>query len=471
MTDAVVVGAGPNGLAAAVALAQHGIGVTVLEAADEVGGGTRTAELTVPGVLHDVCSAIHPFGVASPFLSSLPLAEHGLVWRWPEVDLAHPLDDGTAAVMHRSLDLTAAGLGADGRRWRRTFGPVAEAFDEVSADILGPLLQLPSHPVHTARFGLRAGLPASVLWRRFAGEPARALFAGCAAHAFQPLDALGTAGVGTMLVAAGHRHGWPVAEGGSQAITRALAGLLESLGGVVRPGVTVRTAADLPPARVTLLDTTPAAAAAILGDRLPARQRRAYRRFRHGPGAWKVDLAVRGGIPWAAPEARRAGSLHLGGTAAEIARAEAEVIAGRMPERPFVLVGQQYLADPTRSVGDVHPVWAYAHVPHGYDGDATEAVLAQVERFAPGFRDTVVDVHVTTPAGYAAYNRNDVGGDITGGANSLGQLLARPVLSPNPYATGVPGTYLCSASTPPGAGVHGMCGWQAAQRALRHLRG
>jgi phytoene dehydrogenase-like protein len=466
VTDAVVVGAGPNGLAAAVALAQQGFSVTVLESADEVGGGTRTAQLTLPGV----CSGIHPFGVASPFLASLPLAEHGLVWRWPEVDLAHPLDDGTAAVLHRSLDVTAEGLGRDGPRWRRTFGPVAEAFDRVSSDVLGPLLHVPAHPLAMARFGLRAGLPASVLWRRFAGEPARALFAGCAAHAFQPLSGLGTAGVGTMLVAAGHRHGWPVAEGGSQAITRALCSLLLSMGGVVETGVTVRSTADLPPARVTLFDTTPAALAAILGDRLPARKSRAYRRFRHGPGAYKVDLAVRGGIPWTAPEARRAGSLHLGGTAAEIARAEKEVCAGRMPERPFVLVGQQYLADPTRSVGDVHPVWAYAHVPHGWAGDATEAVLAQIERFAPGFRDTVVGVHVTTPADYAAYDLNDVGGDIAGGANSLRQLVARPVLSPNPYATGVPGVYLCSASTPPGAGVHGMCGWQAARRALAYLQ-
>lgn len=469
MTDAVVVGAGPNGLAAAVALAQRGLAVTVLEAADEVGGGTRTAELTEPGLLHDVCSAFHPFGVGSPYLSSLPLEDHGLVWRWPEVDLAHPLDDGTAAVLQGSVERTGQGLGRDAARWRRTFGPLVDAFDEVREDVLAPLLRVPAHPLLMARFGLRAGLPASWLWRQFATEQAKALFAGCAAHAFQPLTGPGSAGVGVTLVAAAHRYGWPVAEGGSAAITRALASLLVSLGGEVRTGVTVRSAADLPPAHVTLLDTTPAAAADILGDRLPARRARAYRRFRFGPAAYKVDLAVRGGVPWVAPEARRAGTLHLGGTAAEVAAVEAEVCAGRMPERPFVLVGQQYLADPTRSAAGVHPVWAYAHVPHGYDGDATEAVLSQIERFAPGFRDTVVGMHVTTPKGFAAYNANDVGGDIAGGANSLPQLVARPVLSPNPYATGVPGVYLCSASTPPGGGVHGMCGWQAAQRALAYL--
>lgn len=458
MTTAVVVGSGPNGLAAAVALAGRGVDVTVLEAADSVGGGTRTAELTVPGLLHDVCSAIHPFGIASPYLSSLPLAEHGLVWKWPSVDLAHPLDDGTAAVMMRSIADTARDLRSDGPAWRRTFGPVVDAFDRITPDVLGPLLRVPAHPLLMARFGLRAGLPASVLWRRFQGPHARALFAGNAAHAFTRLDRPATAGVGVMLVGAGHRHGWPVAEGGSQAITRALASLLTSLGGRVRTGVTVT---DLPDADVVLLDTTPQAAARIAG--LPGR----YRRFRFGPGVFKVDLAVRGGIPWRAEACRRAGSLHLGGTAEEVAAGEAEIVAGRMPERPFVLVGQQYLCDPSRSVGDLHPVWAYAHVPAGWSGDATEAVLGQIERFAPGARDVIEAVHVMSPADYEAYNANDVGGDIAGGANSLGQLIARPrALRPYDVA---PGVFLCSASTPPGAGVHGMGGFHAAQRALAHL--
>jgi phytoene dehydrogenase-like protein len=469
MTRAVVVGSGPNGLAAAVALAQRGHQVTVLEAHDQIGGGTRTAELTVPGLQHDVCSAVHPFGIASPYLSSLPLADHGLVWRWPEVDLAHPLDDGTAAVMVRSIDDTAGGLGSDGERWRQLFGPLVDAFDELATDVLGPLLRVPSHPVLMAKFGLRAGLPATVLVRRFATEPARALFTGSAAHAFRPLNRPATAGVGVMLVAAGHRYGWPVAEGGSQAITSALASLLRSLGGTVETGVTVRSLADLPSWDAVLFDTTPAALADIVGDRLPSRRARAYRRFRHGPGAYKVDLAVRGGIPWTAEACRRAGTVHVGGDTSDIAAAEAAVSRGSMPRRPFVLVGQQHVADPTRSVGDVHPVWAYAHVPHGYRGDVTEALLDQLERFAPGTRERVVGSHVMTPADLAAYNANDVGGDIAGGENSLPQLLARPVLARDPYATGIPGVFLCSASTPPGAGVHGMCGWHAARRAQAYL--
>lgn len=471
MIDAVVVGSGPNGLAAAVALAQEGYQVTVLEGANEIGGGTRTAELTVPGVLHDVCSALHPFGVASPFLSSLPLAEHGLVWRWPEIDLAHPLDDGTAAVLYRSIDSTAAALGADGEAWRRTFGPLSSSLDEFAPDVLGPLLRVPAHPLLTAQFGLRAGLPASVLWSRFAGAHAKALFAGCAAHLMRPLNRPASASVGTMLVAAGHRYGWPVAEGGSQAITRALSSLLISQGGTIQTGTVVRSLAELPVSRVTLFDTSPRALADILGDRLGAARAKAYRRFRHGPGAFKVDLAVRGGIPWTASESRQAGALHLGGTAEEVAHVEAEVCVGRMPERPVVLVGQQYLADPTRSAGDIHPIWAYAHVPAGYTGDATEVVLSQIERFAPGFRDTIVGQHVTTPTDYARYNANFVGGDVVGGANTLRQLVARPLLRRNPYETGIPGVYLCSASTPPGGGVHGMCGWQAAQHALSFLQG
>ncbi|MCU1622491.1 MAG: putative dehydrogenase [Frankiales bacterium] len=461
MTTAVVVGAGPNGLAAAVVLAQRGLDVTVLEAADEIGGGTRSAELTVPGLSHDVCSAIHPFGIASPYLRTLPLSDHGLVWQWPEVDLAHPLDDGTAAVMVRSITDTATGLGADGPRWQRTFGPLVDRFETLAPDVLGPLLRMPSHPLLMARFGLRAALPASWLWRRFEGAQAKALFAGNAAHAFVPLTGPATSGVGVMLVGAGHHYGWPVAAGGSHAITKALASLLVSLGGRIETGVLV---SSLPDAEVVLLDTSPSAATRIA--RLPERT---YAHFRHGPGAFKVDLAVRGGIPWTDEVCRRAGALHLGGTAEEVAFAEAEISAGRMPARPFVLVGQQYLCDPSRSVGDLHPVWTYAHVPAGYDGDATEAVIAQIERFAPGVRDCIEATAVRTPADLAAENANLVGGDIAGGANSLRQLIGRPRIARNPYATGVPGVFLCSASTPPGAGVHGMAGWHAAQRALTYL--
>lgn len=467
--DAVVVGSGPNGLSAAVALASAGLAVTVLESADTIGGGTRTAQLTVPGVDHDVCSAVHPLGVASPWLATLGLAGHGLVWRWPDIGLAHPLDDGTAATQVTSVGDTAAGLGVDGPAWSRTFGPLADRFGDITADTLGPLLRVPRHPLALARFGLRAALPASVLIRRFRTEAARALFIGSAAHLVQPLTRPVSASVGVMLTTAGHAVGWPVAQGGSAAIADALASLLGSLGGTIHTGVTVGSLADLPPHRVALFDTSPTALAAIAGDRLAPRQARAYRRWRYGPAAYKVDLAVDGGVPWTAEACRRAGTVHVGGTAAEIIAAEAEVAAGRMPARPFVLVAQQYLADPSRSAGDIHPVWAYAHVPAGFTGDATDAVLGQIERFAPGVRDRIVGMHVTGPVGLERYNANYVGGDIATGANSLRQLVARPVASTDPYATGIDGVYLCSAATPPGAGVHGMCGVHAARRALRHL--
>jgi len=467
--DAVVVGAGPNGLAAAVALAQAGHSVTVLEGADTIGGGTRSEELTVPGVIHDLCSAVHPFGVASPFLTSLPLAEHGLTWCYPEIDLAHPLDDGSAGVMVRDLDETCAGLGADGQAWRRTFAPLVDNFDQIAGDVLGPLVRWPDHPFRMAGFGLRAGLPATVLARRFETPQARALFGGSAAHIFRPLNRPATAGVGVMLTAAGHRYGWPVAQGGSAAITSALASLLQSLGGTIETGTWVRSRADLPAARVTLFDTGPAALTEILGDELPGRTRRAYRRWKHGPAAYKVDLAVRGGVPWTNETARRAGTVHVGGTFEEIAEAEAAICAGRMPERPFILVAQQSLADPSRAAGGVHPVWAYAHVPAGWDGPGEQVVLDQLERFAPGLRERVVATSVRTPAGFEADNPNYVGGDIAGGANDLRQLVGKPRFSLDPYATGAPGIYLCSSATPPGAGVHGMCGYRAATRAMRHL--
>lgn len=468
-TDAVVVGSGPNGLAAAVRLAQAGLRVMVLEAAPTIGGGTRTEELTLPGLLHDVCSAVHPFALASPYLSTLPLADHGLVWRWPEVDLAHPLDDGTAGVLVRDLDETCRGLGVDGRAWRGVFGPLVRHFDALADDILGPILRWPDHPVQMGRFGLRAGLPATVLARRFRTPQAQALFAGSAAHAFRPLSRPVTASVGVMLTAAGHRHGWPVPQGGSAAITDALASLLTELGGEIVTGHAVRSTADLPTARITMLDTGPQAAAEILDDRLPRRRQRAYRRWRYGPGVFKVDLAVRGGVPWTAEAARRAGTVHVGGTLEEIAEAEAAVCRGEMPDRPFVLVAQQSLADPTRAADGVHPVWAYAHVPSRWEGDGETVVLDQIERFAPGLRERVVASAVRTPADHEAENANYVGGDIAGGANDLLQLVGRPRLAPDPYATGAPGVWLCSSSTPPGAGVHGMCGLRAAERALASL--
>jgi phytoene dehydrogenase-like protein len=465
----VVVGSGPNGLAAAVTLAQAGLSVTVLEAAATIGGGTRTTELTIPGVRHDVCSAIHPLGVASPFFATLPLAEHGLQWRWPPIDLAHPLDGDRAAVMQRSMDATTVGLGTDGDIWRHSFGPLAAGFATLAGELLQPLPHLPRHPIELARFGRRGALPATTFARRFSTEEARALFAGCAAHLIAPLRRPLSASVGTMLIAACHDSGWPVAAGGSAAITSALASYLRSLGGTIETGVRVTSLEDLPDTRVSLFDTSPGALRAIAGDQLPARIRRAFGCWRYGPAAFKVDLAIDGGIPWRAASCRDAGVVHVGGSLEEIVAAEAAVHRGVLPERPFVLVGQQYLADPTRSAGDIHPVWAYAHVPNGYPHDVSEVVIDQIERFAPGVRDRIVARHVMTPGDFESYNANYVGGDIAAGASDGWQLLRRPRLAADPYSTGIPGVYLCSAATPPGAGVHGMCGHHAAGSALRYL--
>ncbi|MBB6374690.1 phytoene dehydrogenase-like protein [Pseudonocardia eucalypti] len=470
MSTAVVVGGGPNGLAAAVALARAGVQVTVLEAADEVGGGARSGEAIVPGLLHDNCSAIHPMAVGSSFLASLDLSRYGLSWRLPEIDCVHPLDGGQAGVLHRSVDETAAGLGADGARWRALFKWPSARFDQLAEDIMRPLVGIPRHPLAMARFGAPTVLPASVFARLFRTERARALWGGVAAHAFRPLHLPMTSAIGVGIVTAGHRYGWPVAAGGSGTITSALAALLVDLGGKIETGVRVTGPAELPPADVTMFDLAPGAVADILGSRLPARAARAYRRYRHGPGAFKVDFAVSGGVPWTNPEARRAGTVHLGGPFEEIAATERDVCAGRMPERPFVLVGQQYLADPGRSVGDVHPVWSYAHVPNGYTGDATEAIIAQFERFAPGFRERVVGMAVRSVTEMAVYNPNYVGGDILTGANDIRKLVFGPRVSLSPYEVGVPGMYICSAATPPGPGAHGMCGANAAELALRHLR-
>lgn len=470
MTTAVVVGGGPNGLAAAALLAREGVQVTVLEAADEVGGGARTSEGVVPGLLHDHCSAIHPMAVGSAFYGELGLDRHGLEWRWPEIDCAHPLDSGGAGALYRSVEDTAAGLGRDGVRWRALFGRPSASYDRLAEDIMRPLLRVPRHPLTLARFGAPTVLPASLLARVFRDERARALFGGVAAHAFRPLHQPMSSAIGLGILTAGHRHGWAVAAGGSQRIADALASVLLEHGGKVETGVRVTELSQLPPADVTLFDLAPGAVADILGDRLPQRIAKAYRRFRHGPGAFKVDFAVQSGVPWTAEAPRRAGTVHLGGTLAEVAFTEREVNAGRMPERPFVLVGQQYLADPQRSVGDVHPVWAYAHVPHGYTGDATEAIVAQIERFAPGFRDRIIGTRVRTTAGFARYNANYVGGDIMTGAKTVPQLVFGPRATLRPYHAGVPGMFICSAATPPGPGAHGMCGVNAARAALRHLR-
>ena len=469
MSSAIVVGSGPNGLAAAARLARAGLDVTVLEASDTIGGGTRSSEMIVAGLVHDHCSAVHPLAAGSPFLAGLNLASRGLTWLQPEVDCAHPLDDGSAGVIYRSIDRTAEVLGRDGQRWRRVFEPMAAHFDALFADASQPVLRVPRHPVTLARFGAGAMLPATTLARVWKTEEAKALWAGVAAHAFSRLDRPMTSAVGLMLIVAGHAKGWVVAEGGSQAIAAALAADIERHGGRIETGVRVTSVADLPPSDVLMLDVSPSIAADLLGDRLPDRVARSYRRFRHGPGAFKVDFAIEDGVPWTAPAARQAGTVHLGGSLEEVVATEEAVVRGAMPDRPFVLVGQQYLVDPTRSVGNIHPLWTYAHVPHAYTGDATEAITAQIERFAPGIRERIIGTAVRSTTEMSVYNPNYVGGDIIGGASSLKQLLFRPRFALDPYFTGIPGTYLCSASTPPGAGAHGMCGANAAARALAWL--
>ncbi|MDT5092034.1 MAG: hypothetical protein QOH60_1397 [Mycobacterium sp.] len=469
MSTATVIGAGPNGLAAAIALAKAGLDVTVLEAADEIGGGTRTSEAIIPGLLHDHCSAIHPMAVGSEFLAALGLDRYGLSWRWPEIDCVHPLDGGSAGVLYRSVDATVDGLGADGTKWRRLFGWASSTWDELSDDIMHPLVGIPHHPLMMARFGAPTLLPASALARWFRTPETRALFGGVAAHAFRPLHYPMTSAIGLGILSAGHRHGWAVAAGGSQSITNAMALLLADLGGKVETGTRVESLSQLPPADVTMFDLDPGAVARIVGDRLPSRVARAYRRFRRGPGAFKVDFAVEDGVPWSNPSAHKAGTVHVVGDFAELAATERAVHAGGMPERPFVLVGQQYLADPGRSVGNTHPVWTYAHVPNGYTGDATEAIISQIERFAPGFRERIVGRIVRSTTQMASYNTNYVGGDIMTGSKDIRQLTFGPRITLSPYRIGVQGMYICSAATPPGPGAHGMCGANAAKVALGGL--
>jgi phytoene dehydrogenase-like protein len=468
VTSAIVVGSGPNGLACAAALVRAGLDVTVLEAEPTIGGGTRTEELTVPGVLHDVCSAVHPMAAGSPFFRSLELERFGLEWCWPEVDCAHPLDDGGAGVLLRSLDETAHGLGADGKAWKRVFG-VSKGFPALTEDLFRPVLHVPRHPLRLVRFGIPAATPATVLARNWKTPQGRALFGGVAAHALAPLGRPMSSAVGMALTSACHAFGWPVARGGSKSITDALAAYVRQGGGTIETGVRVTSLADLPPADAVVFDLAPSGVADIAGERLPGRVARAYRRYKHGPAAYKVDFAVEGGVPWRNDACRRAGTVHVIGSFDEIVAAERDVNRGLMPARPFVLLAQQYLADPSRSNGDVHPVWSYAHVPNGYTGNATEAVVAQIERFAPGFRERIVATAVRTTPEIAAANANYIGGDIVTGANTPIQTTIRPRLALDPYSTGTPGLWICSAATPPGAGVHGMNGYNAAESVLRSL--
>ncbi|GAA4120874.1 NAD(P)/FAD-dependent oxidoreductase [Nocardioides fonticola] len=469
MTSAVVVGSGPNGLAAALTLAAEGIEVTVLERAATIGGGTRSGEATLPGLLHDECSSAHPLALDTPFSRRFDLAGAGLRFASAPIEHAHPLDGGRGAAALRSAADTATSLGPDAGAWRRLFGTLDARFPRIAEDFLRPMLHVPAHPILLARFGAYAALPATAIARRFATDEGRALWAGLAAHAFRPLNAPFSSAIGVALGTAAHTYGWPVAVGGSRSITDASARLLRQHGGRIETGVEVTSLDELGGYDVVLLDTSPRAAAGILGDRAPHRVARAYRRFRHGTAAFQVALAVQDGVPWTFEPARRSATLHLGGTFEEVARSEQETWQGRMPERPFVLLSQQYLADPSRSQGSVHPIDAYAHVPHGFTGDATEAILGQIERFAPGTRERIVALAIRTTTQISTLNPNYVGGDITTGANLGRQLVLRPRAALDPYTTGVPGVYLCSAATPPGAGAHGMCGYNAALSALRRL--
>mgnify|MGYP001819091784 FL=1 len=478
---AVVVGSGPNGLVAAVTLARAGWEVTVFEAAERPGGGVRSEELTIPGVLHDVCSAIHPLAQASPAFRELaasdtPPETHGLSWVHPDVPLAHPLDGGRAAVLHRGVDETAELLGADAVAYRRLFGPLVAAGSDLVDGLLSPLTVPPAHPLTLARFGALGVLPARTLAHRgFDTEEAQALFAGLAGHSILSLRAPVTAGYGLMLGTLAHLVGWPMARGGSQRIADALVGVLEGLGGRVECNRRIETLAQLPSADAVLLDVTPRQALAIMGETAPPRYRRALGRFRYGPGVFKLDWALDGPIPWENPDCGRAATVHLGGTLEEITESESEVIAGRHPPRPYVLLAQQSLFDDSRVDTDRAPagtqaVWAYCHVPNGSTLDMTDRIEAQVERFAPGFRDRIVARHSMDTSAVERHDANYVGGDIAGGMGDLRQFVRRPTLALHPSRTPVPGVLLCTSSPPHGGVVLGMCGWHAGQEVLSASR-
>lgn len=472
MPDAIVIGAGPNGLTAAVTLAQAGLDVTVYEASGTAGGGARTAQLTLPGFRHDTCSAVHPLAAGSPVLRSLPLGEHGMTWVHPDLPLAHPFPDGSAAVLAESPHDTAASLGPDRRAYLGLVRPFAGRWDELAPDFLRAQLSgRPAHPLLLARFGTRAALPAAVLARRFRGDRARGLLAGLAAHTIAPLTSPATGGVALAFALAAHATGWPFPRGGSQALSDALVSLLRSLGGHVQPDAPVASLDELPPARVYLFDTDPAQLIAIAGKRLPDRYIEQLRRYPRGPAVFKIDYALSGPVPWTASECHRAGTVHIGPSMDEIGGALRAVYRGRAPARPFLIVAQPTVFDATRAPAGAHVLWVYGHVPNSWSGDLTDAIEAQLERFAPGFRDVVLARAVTTPALLSARNRNNVGGDIGGGRADGLRLLFRPTYAPVPYATPDRGIYLCSSSTPPGPGVHGMCGYHAARVALRRVYG
>lgn len=468
--DAVVVGSGPNGLAAAIRLAQRGCATLLVEAQPRVGGGLLSDDtLTLPGFRHDRCAAIHTMGVISPFFTALPLAEHGLTWAFPEASVAHPLDDRPAALLEHGIAETAAGLGRDATPYAKLLGPFMRNPHGLLADLMGPL-GIPKHPLALMRFGFYALRPATWLARLFKTVEARALLAGCAGHSILPFSAFGTGAFGLIFLLTGHMERWPAVVGGSEELAKALASYFVSLGGQIQVGQPIRSLAELPPARVVLFDLSPKAIAEIAGDALPAGYRRRLGRYVYGPGLFKLDYALSQPIPWKDPRVARASTVHLGGTFEEIAAGEAAVWRGHVNDRPYVLLCQQSHFDSTRAPAGKHTGYAYCHVPPGYTGDATAQIEAQIERFAPGFRDTILARYVTTPRDFEAHNPSYVGGAVTGGAATLGQLFTRPVARLDPYSTPNPRLFMCSHATPPGGGVHGMCGFHAAESALRRLR-
>ena len=465
--DAVVVGSGPNGLAAAITVAQTGRSVLVMEANETIGGGARSEELTLPGFVHDTCSAIHPLAAGSPFFSTLPLSEHGLEWIFPPASVAHPLDDGTAIVLERSVEATSEALGVDSIAYKKLMGSFVADWDKLAPSVLGPF-RLPRHPLLLAGFGFKAVRSAlSVAQHQFRAERARALFAGLAAHSMLPLEKRLSAGFGLLLGITGHAVGWPIPRGGSQNIADSLASYLRSLGGEIVTNTRVESTNELPEARSVLFDLTPRQLIRIVGDRFPSGYRRSLGSYRYGPGVFKMDWALSDPIPWKAEECTRAATVHVGGTMAEIVASESAAWNGEHAYKPFVLVAQQSLFDPTRAPSGKHTAWAYCHVPNGSSFDMADRIEGQIERFAPGFRDCILARSAMSPERIEERNANYVGGDINGGVQDLGQLFTRPTFRRVPYSTPAKGIYICSSSTPPGGGVHGMCGYHAAHAALR----
>lgn len=466
--DAVVIGSGPNGLSAAIVMKQAGLSVLLIESKDTIGGGLRSAELTLPGYIHDVCSAIHPLAAGSPFFSTLPLDQHGLEYIYPEVLAAHPFDDGSAAVLKKSIEETAAGLGRDAGIYTDLLAPLVKSWPGLAPDVLGPL-HFPKHPIDLAAFGLNALRPASSLAGKFKTKEARGLWAGMTAHSIQPLSNLATSAIGLVLMAAGHLHGWPLPKGGSKEIANALASYFIELGGKIQTGVHISAMKDIPSAKTVLFDLSPKQILEIAGDRFSPLYKWQLSRYRYGMGVFKIDWALDGPIPFTSEEARKAGTVHLGNTFEEIAAGEKLASGGGHPGKPFVLLAQQSLFDSTRAPEGKHTAWAYCHVPNGSEIDMTAAIENQVERFAPGFKDLILAKHTMNTREVQAYNPNYIGGDINGGIIDIGQLFTRPVLRPSPYRTSAKGLYICSASTPPGGGVHGMCGYYAAKQSLKDV--